>query len=191
MNLCSDIFCFSLKRLIPKKLTIWSFWKISTVPRVLTLSSQQASLQLFLNYLFKSSPVQFPIHFDLLQSCNGNSMVLVTKWLVETKPISNMEHLQKYHYLLNLRASSCLHNCNKLSEIQIASRIELFEPRIYVSYKHGIGKAQQLIFCNLEPSTFTLQVMVFSLWQIKKKREKRFKLLKEGDQDFQREINHV
>lgn len=67
-------------------------------------NQQQASLQLLLNYLFKSSPIQFPIHYDLLQSCNDNSMVLVTKWLVEGTPISNMESLQKCHYLLNFKS---------------------------------------------------------------------------------------
>lgn len=67
-------------------------------------NQQQASLQSLLNYLFKSSPIQFPIHYDLLQSCNDNSMVLVTKWLVETTPISNMEPLQKYHYVLNFKS---------------------------------------------------------------------------------------
>ena len=48
---------------------------------------------ILLNYLLVSSPIQYPIHHNLLQSCYDNSMVLITKRLVKCKPIDSMKVL--------------------------------------------------------------------------------------------------
>ena len=87
-GIISDVFCFSLIRLSPQ----WAYHMAFLEKAVLWLDIVIPA-DILLNYLLASSPILFPIHHNLLQSCYDNSMVLITKRLVKSKPIDSMKVL--------------------------------------------------------------------------------------------------